>query len=65
VNAAEKTGVHLGLVVHGSVHQTLALERKNLLTSFWDLLEVLDICSSGGAEALAQEACVGVKGERV
>lgn len=64
VNATERSGVRLGLDVHGSVHQASVWERRILLTSYGDLLGVLGT-SSGEVVVLVQEACVGVKGERV
>jgi len=64
VNARERIGVRLGLEVHGSAHQASVSERRILSTSFGDLSEVLGT-SSGEVVALDQEACVGVKGERV
>jgi len=63
-NATEKIGGRLGLGDHGSAHRAWEWERKSLLASCGDLLEVLGP-SSGEAVALAREACGGVKGERV
>jgi len=62
VNAKEKTEVHLGLEVHGSVAQALVWGRKSLSASYGDLLWVSDT-SSGEVVALVQEALVGRKGE--